>query len=105
MRALSPPSPCRGWGRCAFSSMAFLCLMVNPRKISVLFAVVVMPVTFLGCVYCPWAELHAVRWLQVAVLLNPLVYMSEGLRASLTPSLSHMPAWAFSLALVGGVLG
>ena len=89
----------------ASASGLFLGTVVNPRKISVLFAVVVIPVTFLGCVYYPWAELHAVRWLQVVVLLNPLVYMSEGLRASLTPSLSHMPAWAFSLALVGGVLG
>jgi len=25
------------------------------------------------------------------VLINPIVYMSEGLRASLTPSMGHMP--------------
>ena len=83
----------------------FLGTVVNPRKISLLFAVVVIPVTFLGCVYYPWAELHSIRWLQVVVLLNPLVYMSEGLRASLTPALPHMPVWGFSIALVGGVAG
>ena len=78
---------------------------MNPRRISLLFAVVVIPVTFLGCVYYPWAELRSIRWLQVVVLLNPLVYMSEGLRASLTPALPHMPVWGFTLALVGGVAG
>lgn len=36
------------------------------------------------------------------VLFNPMVYMSEALRASLTPQLPHMPVWAFTLALAGG---
>ena len=36
------------------------------------------------------------------MLLNPLVYMTEGLRASLTPQLPHMAVWASLLALVGG---
>ena len=46
-----------------------------------------------------------IPWLKWAVLINPLVYMSEGLRAALTPSLPHMPTWGFSLALVVGVVG
>jgi ABC-2 type transport system permease protein len=55
--------------------------------------VVVMPITFLGCVYYPWAALGPqLKWLQRGVLVNPIVYMSEGLRASLTPT-AHMPAW------------
>jgi ABC-2 type transport system permease protein len=37
--------------------------------------------------------------------VNPLVYMTEALRASLTPALPHMPVWAFMLALVGGSIG
>ncbi|MFA9429535.1 hypothetical protein [Egicoccus sp. AB-alg2] len=53
------------------------------------------------------------RWLQVVVLLNPLVYVSEGLRAALTPSVETMPApvvlaalWAATLALLwAGVRG
>jgi ABC-2 type transport system permease protein len=39
-------------------------------------------------------------WLQVAVLINPIVYMSEGLRASVTPGIAHMPWWAILVALV-----
>jgi ABC-2 type transport system permease protein len=72
-----------------------------------MFALVVVPITFLGCVYYPWAMLHPIRWLQLLVLLNPLVYMSEGLRAALTPDLPHMPVWALlgALALATTLLG
>ena len=49
-----------------------------------------MPITFLGCVYYPWRALSAIKWLQMGVLVNPIVYMSEGLRAALTPTLPHM---------------
>jgi ABC-type polysaccharide/polyol phosphate export permease len=76
--------------------------IMDPRKMQMLFAVVLLPATMLGCVYYPWAALHNIRWLQIAVLINPMVYMSEGLRAVLTPSLGHMPMWAVLLALVGG---
>jgi ABC-2 type transport system permease protein len=63
---------------------------VPPQQIGLIFSVVVMPITFLGCVYYPWAKLDQMRWLQYAVLVNPIVYMSEGLRAALTPTLPHM---------------
>ena len=76
--------------------------VVDPRKMQMVFAVVLLPLTMLGCVYYPWSALHVIRWLQILVLLNPMVYMTEGLRAALTPSLGHMPLWAILLALVGG---
>ena len=63
---------------------------VKPQQIGLIFGVVVVPITFLGCVYYPWAALHPIPWLQYGVLINPIVYMSEGLRAGLTPSLQHM---------------
>jgi ABC-2 type transport system permease protein len=63
---------------------------VNPKQIGLIFGVVVMPITFLGCVYYPWEALKGIKWLQIGVLFNPIVYMSEGLRAALTPSLQHM---------------
>ena len=53
----------------------------------------------------PRWNLTPIPWLKYFVLLNPLVYMSEGLRASLTPQLPHMPVWAFTLALIGGSFG
>ena len=63
---------------------------VSPKQIGLIFGVVVMPITFLGCVYYPWAQLDKIKWLQRGVLVNPIVYMSEGLRAALTPTLQHM---------------
>jgi ABC-2 type transport system permease protein len=66
---------------------------VRPQQIGLIFGVVVMPITFLGCVYYPWAALKAIPWLQYGVLINPIVYMSEGLRAALTPGLHHMNPW------------
>jgi ABC-2 type transport system permease protein len=76
--------------------------VMDPRKMQMLFAVILLPATMLGCVYYPWAALNHIRWLQMVILINPMVYMSEGLRAVLTPVLPHMPMWAVLLALVGG---
>jgi ABC-2 type transport system permease protein len=33
-----------------------------------------------------------------------MVYMSEGLRAVLTPVLGHMPLWGVLIALIGGTV-
>jgi len=78
--------------------------IMDPRKMQMLFAVVLLPATMLGCVYYPWSALHHIRWLQIAVLVNPMVYMSEGLRAVLTPVLGHMAMWGVLLALIGGTV-
>jgi ABC-2 type transport system permease protein len=78
--------------------------LMDPRKMQMLFAAILLPASMLGCVYYPWAELHQIRWLQIAVLVNPMVYMSEGLRAVLTPGIGHMPIWAILLVLVGGTV-
>ena len=72
---------------------------VSPRQIGLMFSVVVLPLTFLGAVYYPWTALEAVPWLQWLVLLNPLVYVSEGLRAAITPSISTMAPAVVLLAL------
>jgi ABC-2 type transport system permease protein len=73
---------------------------VQPKQIGLIFGVVVVPITFLGCVYYPWQALKYIKWLKIGVLINPIVYMSEGLRAALTPSLEHMPEWMILLMLV-----
>jgi ABC-2 type transport system permease protein len=80
---------------------------VAPRQIGLVFSIIVVPITFLGCVYYPWAGLGKIRWLQIAVLFNPIVYISEGLRAAVTPDVQHMPVWGILLALTIflGILG
>jgi ABC-2 type transport system permease protein len=71
----------------------------DPRTVPLLFGIIVIPLTFLGCVYYSWSSLEAIRWLQIVVLVNPLVYMCEGFRAALTAS-PHMSLWAVYGALV-----
>ena len=78
--------------------------IMDPRKMQMLFAVILLPATMLGCVYYPWAALHQIRWLQYLVLVNPMVYMSEGLRAVLTPGAAHMAMWAILAVLIGGTV-
>jgi ABC-2 type transport system permease protein len=67
----------------------FIGTSVKPQQIGLIFGVVVMPITFLGCVYYPWAQLGGMPFIKYGVLINPIVYMSEGLRAALTPG-QHM---------------
>ncbi len=76
--------------------------VVGPRQIPLVFSLIVMPVVFLGAVYYPWAQLKSLRWLQALILVNPLVYMSEGLRAALTPQYGHMQFLAVYLGLIVG---
>ncbi|MCB0974536.1 MAG: ABC transporter permease [Actinobacteria bacterium] len=61
----------------------------EPRNVPMLFGVIVVPLTFLGCTYYSWQSLSAIKWLQIAVLINPLVYLSEGFRAAVT-DVDHM---------------
>ena len=71
----------------------------DPRTVPLLFGIIVIPITFLGCIYYPWQSLEAIRWLQILVLANPLVYMCEGFRAALTDS-PHMSLWVVYPVLV-----
>ncbi len=79
----------------------------KPTQVPLVFSVIVIPTTFLGCVYYPWQELVAIPWLQMVVLVNPLVYVSEGLRAALTPQLPHLLPWVSigALTVATAVLG
>ena len=76
----------------------------NPRSVPVLFGIIVLPLTFLGCTYYSWKSLHPIQpggasWLQVVVLINPLVYISEGFRAAVTGN-DHMSLLAIYPALL-----
>ncbi len=66
---------------------------MKPTQIPLVVSVITLPVIFLGCVFYPWKGLETIPWLQVVVLVNPLVYVSEGLRAALTPQLPHLLPW------------
>jgi ABC-2 type transport system permease protein len=91
-------APLAGWVAAALGLV--LGTRVAPQNVSYLFALVVLPLTFLGAIYYPWRTLETIKSLQVAVLLNPLVYMCEGFRAALTQGVPHMSLWAVYGALI-----
>lgn len=77
----------------------------EPRNIGLMFGFVVLPVTFLGGTYYQWNALEPVKiggfsWLQTAVLINPLIYVAEGMRAALTNA-GHMHLYVIYPVLVG----
>jgi len=78
--------------------------IVNPRQIPLVFALIVIPLTFLGAVYFPWSSLAPIKWLQVLTLANPLVYLSEGMRGALTPQVGHMSYLEVYAGLIVGCL-
>jgi ABC-2 type transport system permease protein len=63
---------------------------VGQTQIGLMFSLVLAPMMMFGCAYYPWSVLRAFPVLQIAVLVNPLVYASEGLRGSLAPQTPHM---------------
>jgi ABC-2 type transport system permease protein len=67
--------------------------LVQPSQISIVFALVLTPLLFTGCSQYPWPSLSSLRWFQILTLLNPLTYMSEGVRAAMVPQVPHMRPW------------
>jgi ABC-2 type transport system permease protein len=78
--------------------------LVDPDHIQLAFGAIVLPVTFFGAVYYPWTALTPIPWLKYLALANPLVYISEGLRAALTVGVPHMNLWLVVAAMSGFIL-
>jgi ABC-2 type transport system permease protein len=77
----------------------------EPRNIGLMFGFVVLPLVFLGGTYYQWTKLAPVsvggiHWLQIIVLVNPLIYVAEGMRAGLTHA-SHMHLYIIYPVLIG----
>jgi ABC-2 type transport system permease protein len=84
-----------------FSSAGGLALgvSVGQTQIGLMFSLVLAPMMMFGCAYYPWSMLRFFPALQYAVLVNPLVYASEGLRGTLMPKVDHIPVPAVIGAL------
>jgi ABC-2 type transport system permease protein len=85
-----------------FSAVGGLALgcSIEQTHIGLMFSLVVAPMIFFGCTYYPWSALANFPIMQKIVLINPLVYASEGLRGTLVPQFPHLPM----LAAVSGLL-
>jgi len=89
-------------------TMASLGLLLGtsfePRNIGLMFGFIILPVTFLGGTYYAYTRLAPVQvggwhWLQTLVLVNPLIYINEGMRAAFTDA-PHMPLYVVYPVLV-----
>jgi ABC-2 type transport system permease protein len=89
-------------------TMASLGLLLGtsfePRNIGLMFGFIILPVTFLGGTYYAYTRLAPVavggwHWLQTLVLVNPLIYINEGMRAAFTNA-NHMPLYVIYPVLV-----
>jgi ABC-2 type transport system permease protein len=90
----------------AMSSLGLLLgTSFEPRNIGLMFGFVVLPITFLGGTYYQWTRLAPVKvgswhWLQTVVLVNPLIYVNEGMRAAVTGA-PHMHLYVVYPVLIG----
>jgi ABC-2 type transport system permease protein len=84
-----------------FSAVGGLALgcSIEQTHIGLMFSLVVAPMIFFGCTYYPWSALQSFPIMQKLVLINPLVYASEGLRGTLVPQFPHLPM----IASLGGL--
>ncbi len=77
----------------------------EPRNIGLMFGFIILPITFLGGTYYGWTRLAPVKvggfhWLQTLVLVNPLIYVNEGMRAAFTAA-PHMHLYVVYPVLIG----
>ncbi len=74
---------------------------MEPRLVPLLAGFIALPLGFFGAIFYTWDGLAPIPWLKVAVLINPLVYMSEGFRAGLSIGVVHMSLIGVYAALIG----
>ncbi|MEP7347064.1 MAG: ABC transporter permease, partial [Gemmatimonadaceae bacterium] len=88
-------------GAMTFASFGLLMgTAISPQQIGLMFGIIIAPMMMFGCAYYPWRGLDGLPALQYAVLVNPLVYVAEGMRGAITPELPHMPFLASTFALI-----
>ena len=77
---------------------------VPPNRISVALTLVLTPLIFTGSSQYPWPSLNHLRWFQVVSALNPMTYVSEGLRGLMAPSVPHIQTWICFVVAVGSLV-
>jgi ABC-2 type transport system permease protein len=73
---------------------------IGQQQVGLMFSLVLAPMIFFGCTYYPWAALAKFPILKRVVLVNPLVYASEGFRSALVPHSPHLPQIVIVAALI-----
>lgn len=78
--------------------------IIKPSQIAAMFPGFLMPMVFTGAIFFSWNALSATPIIQKLVLINPLLYVNEALRAILTPQVAHMPVTYSVIGIVVSTL-
>lgn len=76
--------------------------LVPPNRIQILFVLAMTPLMFTGSTQYTLGSLDGLRWFQILCGINPLSYVSEGMRAVLLDpaQVDSLPIWISAAALV-----
>ena len=77
--------------------------LLKPSSVPMLSGTLALPLAFGGAIFYTWGSLDPLPWFKILVLLNPIVYMSEGMRAALFTGtgVEHMSLPVIYAALAG----
>lgn len=65
--------------------------IVKPMQIAAMFPGFLMPLVFTGAIFFTWDALSVLLPVKYLVLINPLVYVNEALRAIMNTNIVSMP--------------
>lgn len=88
---------------CGFLAAAFgltLGTLMQPRYAGILFSILLGPMMLFGCAYYPWRAMDSMGFVQWLFCINPLVFISEAMRACVTPDRPHMQGWMIVTGLI-----
>lgn len=71
------------------------------QRINVTFSLFVTPIIWTGCIHYPWQRLSVMPWFQTVTAINPMTYVSEGVRGAMAPGVPHLPAILCLVVLTG----
>lgn len=86
---------------CATSTLLFSALVPSMDKFDMIFTRFIFPLWFLGGFQFSWASVHSTTpWLSYLMLLNPVTYTTEGMRAALIGQDKFLPFWICCVVLI-----
>lgn len=78
--------------------------LVPAARIGIAFSLVMPPLLFTGSAQFPFPDTGRMPWFQALCAVNPMTYVSEGLRGALVPHIAHLPGWVCLGALTAALI-
>ncbi|MBB5182298.1 ABC transporter permease [Catenisphaera adipataccumulans] len=72
--------------------------IIKPSQVAAMFPGFLMPVVFLGAIFYTWHQMSPLPVMQGIILIDPLTWINEAIRAVMTPQITSLP---LSLTMIG----